>query len=687
MAYMKNFIFILFLLFAANYMLLSDDYTDSLENELALNNNDEIKQIEVLLRLSKSYAINNPDSADYFINMLRKLAKSNNHTEGILSAEISASIKEAYLGNLSESNEILFRAESLAEKFNETESLNDIFLTIGINHLRMASYDEAIDYLNKSLEFARTNNLNDYLGRTLITLGIFFNKQRDYKKEKEYLLKALKLFQKENKKSSLSNVYSNLGTNFLKTGMPDSARYYFIKSLELDSITNDIQGVAITYHNLAATFETEDNLDSAIYYLNKSLIMKEKLNNQIGIANTKFSLAEVYFRMKQYNKAMNLAYESIEIYKAGNSKRKLLISYELLDTINEIRNDYANAYKYAKLAKKMQDSIYNERKQKIISDFESKYKLAEKEIENERLRRKSEKQEFTIIIVLLVIMIVVVLIIILYLRHRALEKINKLLNEKNDKIEKQNEELEELNSELIESNQELKELNATKDKFFSIISHDLKGPISSSYQLIDSVRKHYKLFTEEEKKENFDLLYDSTYNTYLLLENLLTWSRTQRDKIEYKPEVTNVKSITDITISHLLVFSVQKNITINNNIDENIAGKFDINMISTVLRNIINNAIKFTEEYGEINVDCKKENGNLKFSIADNGIGMDEKTGNALFQIDKTHSRQGTNNEKGTGLGLIIAWEFIKKHDGVIWAESKPGKGTTFYFTIPENEL
>jgi len=231
--------------------------------------------------------------------------------------------------------------------------------------------------------------------------------------------------------------------------------------------------------------------------------------------------------------------------------------------------------------------------------------------------------------------------------------------------------------------EELKELNATKDRFFSIIAHDLKNPFGALKNLSDILYSMYNDFSEEERLEIISEMYKSSNKLYELLENLLTWSRSQRGTIQFNPEETNLKLITNNCVELLKESANNKSIKLQDEVSEELVVNCDVNMITTVVRNLITNAIKFTPENGEITVFAEKTENEVIVAVRDTGIGISDEDKQILFRIDVHHTTIGTSQEKGTGLGLILCKEFVEKHGGKIWVESEIGKGSTFKFTIP----
>lgn len=239
---------------------------------------------------------------------------------------------------------------------------------------------------------------------------------------------------------------------------------------------------------------------------------------------------------------------------------------------------------------------------------------------------------------------------------------------------------------LQEKNQALKKLMSEKDKFFSIIAHDLKSPFSGLLGMLELMNDEGTELTEEETKKLLPALLKNAENVYALVENLLEWSRLQRNALEVNSEKMNPQEVVNEVLGYLEATANQKQITLINEVNENHAVFADRMMFNTILRNLISNALKFTREGGKITVASETEaDGKVVISVTDTGIGMDSKTIDEVFSIDKNVSTPGTNNEQGTGLGLILCKEFIELQKGEIRIKSKVNEGTCISFTLPKN--
>ncbi|MBN1633173.1 MAG: PAS domain-containing protein [Ignavibacteria bacterium] len=238
---------------------------------------------------------------------------------------------------------------------------------------------------------------------------------------------------------------------------------------------------------------------------------------------------------------------------------------------------------------------------------------------------------------------------------------------------------------LMESEKILRDSNTAKDKLFSIISHDLRGPIGSIYQFLDYVSVNPEQFSQEELHEVLSNMRNTSKVTYEMLDNLLLWARSQSSKIEYRPDIFNSFEVLVDTKNFLDVIAKNKELSIKIKAKPDLFAFADKESIKTVLRNLLSNAIKFSHKNGEIILEARKlqDENKVLFSVKDFGVGIPEKTFARIFTVDVKSSSLGTSGEKGSGLGLLLCKEFIDANKGSIWVESEKDKGSVFSFTLP----
>ncbi|MDZ7740904.1 MAG: two-component regulator propeller domain-containing protein [Bacteroidota bacterium] len=237
--------------------------------------------------------------------------------------------------------------------------------------------------------------------------------------------------------------------------------------------------------------------------------------------------------------------------------------------------------------------------------------------------------------------------------------------------------------ELKNNEQKLKQLNSTKDRFFSIIAHDLRSPFNAIMGLSEYLMENDNSISSEERKSIISNLYQSSRSSFELLENLLTWARSQEGKLSFFPDRINITDIINDNIDLMKSSSERKKIKLLSTVTEDLFVHADYNMINTVMRNLISNAIKFTADSGIVNISSKVQDTELMVCVRDTGIGLPEEMINELFVLNGSTEREGTTGEKGTGLGLVLCGEFIRRNKGHIWAENNKGKGAKFCFTLP----
>ena len=274
------------------------------------------------------------------------------------------------------------------------------------------------------------------------------------------------------------------------------------------------------------------------------------------------------------------------------------------------------------------------------------------------------------------------LIIFFSLRYYNRQRV-RLLNARNQTIQHQNDELRATNERLAQSEQYLRQTNATKDKFFSIISHDLKSPLNSLTGFLQILDIQVDVFSPEELKAFAKDINKSVKNLLDLLDNLLLWSRSQTGTIEYVPQSLNLSEAVADNLNLMHAAAQKKGVRLQADPDGNLRVYADQNMLNSVLRNLLSNAIKFTPSGGSVVVGASARGGHVEVSVRDNGIGMSPSALEHLFRLDAYHTTPGTDAEKGNGLGLILCQEFVEKNGGTLRVESTKGQGTTFRFTVP----
>ncbi|HNV53273.1 MAG TPA: HAMP domain-containing sensor histidine kinase, partial [Tenuifilaceae bacterium] len=236
---------------------------------------------------------------------------------------------------------------------------------------------------------------------------------------------------------------------------------------------------------------------------------------------------------------------------------------------------------------------------------------------------------------------------------------------------------------LRESELQLKEINKSKDKLFSIIAHDLKSPFTSIVGYSEILKDYSADCNQQETVNYASIINTSSKQTLQLLENLLDWARLQQGRIVFRPQNLNLHELAYEVVDLVKDIAEQKGISLQNSIPNTLNAHADKDMIKIVLRNLVSNAIKFTDKEGFVEISSKLKDKEVSISVTDNGVGISADDIGKLFDISSNFSTKGTNEEKGTGLGLSLCKEFVEMNNGKIWVKSELGKGSNFSFSLP----
>jgi signal transduction histidine kinase len=338
--------------------------------------------------------------------------------------------------------------------------------------------------------------------------------------------------------------------------------------------------------------------------------------------------------------------------------------------------DKSKAIEPLKKLIEIEDSLDIQNIKYRLNKMKAQESISRKDYQIQLLEKDKELLGRERLILFILVSIVIVLSILLYARFRYKAKTNK-------QLESKNKDLQLLNTALEESKIELTDTNNAKDKMFSIIAHDLRNPVGSLKLMSGMLVEEYHSFSEEERIDFLNSLKDSTDKVYNLMENLLTWSRSQRGKIECHPMQTNMFRLVENVKDSLKNNADSKNITVYNLVKTELEMIIDPNLTATIIRNLLSNSIKFSEDNTDITIESKtSHNECTEIILRDQGIGMSDSQMQQLFALDSNNTTRGTKGEEGTGLGLLLCKEFAELQGGNIRVESKQGVGSTFYLCL-----
>lgn len=592
------------------------------------------------------------------------------------------------------------------KKNNFKKGTGRVLQNIGLLYQEQGDFQNALSSYLMALDIAKETKETDAIASSLLKLGYFYQGRGDIEKAKQYYLEALNLAEKNsNLPNTLAGCYSSIGGIHSREKEHRKAIVNYSKSLALNERVGNKRGMAADYNNIGLSYFHLDQTHKALFYFNKALTLSTGINDRPGMAETLRNLGVLYARQKQQDIAISHLKRAQDIakhlvgfgfksffYKRIGQEPKLEFLHvsRLLASIHEHlaysyagANNYKSAYEHLTHFQLIEDEIFDRENTSAINQIETRYQTRLKEKELEILEKDNHIYQLTLdghrIVrntFIAVFVLILALQVFIYSRYRLKKRMNKMLEEKNTELDTANEKLR-------ESEANLRDLNHTKDRFFSIIAHDLKNPLHSFISTSDSLQDSFDDMSRERAGGVVRDLHTNSKYLYSLLENLFQWAQSQTGRITFSPENMDIFEAIDMATYLTGQNAEKKGIRVVSEVAPGTTVHADRSMVATILRNLLSNAVKFTPAGGRVTIKAVNKNQWVEISVTDTGTGMPEDVKNNLFKIDRTVSTPGTEGEKGTGLGLIICKEFIEKHGGQIRVKTKLNRGTTFSFTLP----
>lgn len=541
---------------------------------------------------------------------------------------------------------------------------------IGDSFRYISRNEEAIDFYFKALRIAEKSKKERDRAIALNNIGLIYNNIKDYKLALDYIKQSFRIFKQYNEKPLIIQSYNNLASIYWNDKQIDSALKYYNLAFEVSKEINDLVGLLHSYNNLGVVYLGKGDNYTALEFFYRSLEISQDLKDRKGEAETLNNLGQVFISLEKYNTAASNIEDALSIAQELNAKAIIADSYFYLSKLYENTSDYKAALSYSKLFNSTKDSIYNVEQNRRIQKLHEEYMLQKKDTEIQILKKDKELTQVLIIGAVSLTILLIFIAILLFSKYRSKRKTNQILTE--------------LNKQLNDSNSQLHEINLTKDKIFTIIAHDLKNPLSGFKNITSVLVDYYNDMSQEEIKDSLATIKDASNNLMLLLENLLTWAKLQKNEIEIYPEKFAINYLVKKYIDHYTPKAKSKNIDIVYNNGQEVYAYGDPNLLSIVIKNLVSNAIKYSKVDSKVVIDVQNIDSKANFTISDKGIGIDKVMLQDIFEIGNgKDSRFGTEGERGTGIGLILSKSFIEMNEGEIWIESQEGEGTTVSFSIP----
>ena len=578
------------------------------------------------------------------------------------------------------------QSKSLAEKLHYATGIAYAYNYLGTNYGIRGDFPKALDCFMQALnKFTQIGNQN-MIAIMSNNIGLIYININEPEKAIENFNKALVINEKLNDLQGQALNYGNLGVVFSNKREYEKAHIYYKKALRIDEKYNNKDAISINLANISEINLYLGNYCEALNDGFQSLSVGKELNNNYNRANSYATIGKIYFRLsgdsisikdncslisrdKTYNlnKAKKYLDSSLFFYKEVNDLQSVSENSLILSQVLEKLGDYKNALQYYKSYSTNHDSVYSLDNSVKIANLEkmNELKLRDDQIRIKSLEIDNKNSQLLMWIFISLTAVIGISLYTFFLNNR--QKYQKRANVELDK-----------------KNEELIRLNATQNKFFSIIAHDLKSPFQGFLSMTEIIAKESGSYSSEELRKFGNSLHKSATNLFNLLKNLLDWTQLEKGSFIYNAKELSLSELVTRNIENIKTGYEQKGITLVNNIRDSIKVKGDENMINSVLLNLMSNAVKFTNREGRVTLSAGEIGNNMvRISVSDTGVGMPQSTIDKLFELDGKILTKGTAGELSTGLGLLLCKEFVEKNGGSISVESEEGKGSTFSFTLP----
>ena len=687
----------------------------------------DTQRVSTLHQLSKSYINSDPQAALRYGQQALKLANSLSYLKGQADAQLMIGTSYWKLAEYTTAIAVLQQAQRIAQRINHSEGVFGSLNIIGNCHEELGNYILAVQYLEKALAVAQRIGSKKSEGIIYNNLGAVYFHQDNYARSLESYLAGLLIFEKRQDFSQMAIANLNIGSVAGAQAQYKEAICYYEIALRLFEDLNHRHGVAMTYYgigkvamesgdyaeaekhytialqkidaygdqstkaNILNDFgkmaQSQRRFSEALDYYHESLSIQREIGARLGIATSLGNISDLYLNLDQHKKAITFAQDALTqaqqiraLLVAQNAARVLYASYRAL-------TQYERALSYFETYEQFKDSLAHGRANKEVQNIRLEQALGEQQAENDLLKAQTEWQAQQVTLqkkirdFLIVGCTLLCLAAFLFLWSRQKEKeANLLLNKKNEEIQSTSEDLIKAHAEIVLQRDALAEANQSKNKLFSVISHDMRSPLNSLQGLFALLQDGH--LSVEELQQLLPELAQRLGQTHSLLDNLLIWARSQLEGIRTHPAALNLIPLIYETQQLVISQADHKQIRIEVDAPPSLEAYADLDMVMIVLRNLLTNAVKFTNERGTIRIVAFRQHDFVHIAIKDNGTGISEEDQRQLF-AESTASTTGTQGEKGTGLGLLLSKDFVEKNGGTIFVESHLNVGSTFTFTVP----
>ena len=637
--------------------------------DLAAKMGDELSQARLTRVVSLKYYFSREfQQYDSITTSIMKIFKEHGEMELYAHCLNNLGSTHFYQGHLVESEK--YYREALGYYTPGTQSYLETSFDISISLYQQARYSEALKRLLPLAGKFRAKGDDYYYANCLVMMANIYDQQGDNEKSMKYNKLYVEKADEADFKGGVAGGKLNLAQLYHQEGDYQKALEYATEAKEIFESGNSHYQLSNTLITLGRIYKDMSEYSKSWDLYDHAMQLSEQYGFRNRISNIYLNQSDLLLEENKYTKAEERALKAFQMGKESRIFNRMQNAAFNLYEANKAMGKIDKALHYHEAYARYKDSVQNEQNSKQVQALKTNFEIKQKEYENKELEHQNrlnlleiKQQKSKTYIIGIVLFFVTIIGLVLFLLNRKLKNKNRTISQQKE---------------------ELGKANSLKDNMFSIIAHDLRGPVGNLNSLLEFLD-----YESAKDKEDYDqtlkMVQDSASSTFTLLENLLTWARQQKDEITFDPDYQNINNLVKKVVYLKEPAAQHKKIKLVHNVEEELTARFDYEMIHLVMRNLVDNAIKFTPEDGEVKIEAGIKEDKLEVAVSDSGMGIKEEAKEKLFDKYKLHTTRGTKNEKGSGLGLKLCHEFITKHAGELKIESKEGEGSTFIFSIPAN--
>lgn len=650
--------------------------------QLVVDRSNEIKYNEGLINGLNGLSISNSDLGNYQEALTHgrqalKLSEEINYGMGLAYSYQNVGTLEVQIGNTDKGMKLLQKGSNLDFPLDDYV---DLMLTNrkGVVYANLGDLNRALDAFFHALRIEQKKQNLKGISGSYNNIGVIFYQLKDYDKALKYYKEAYKVFENVNDQFGVATYYNNVAIIYLETNSLDSALVNFERSIKLGEEVDFKRLLGWSYDGMSKVYQAQGDLNEGLSWAQKALGVREAMGRNRSLAQTYNTLGKNLLLLGRYDEALKTYNQAVTISKEIENPLNLRDAMLGISQCYEKKGLFQSAYQAHKEYHALNDSLVNDENLKNITFLEAEYIFQQEKDSLQfaqnletlsyelELNQKSRAQRVTFIGLSIIFLL---LLVSLYLFYKSVQSNKMILSQRDD----------------------LDKLNKAKTRFFSIISHDLRNPVGQLIGYSDIIYRRISPHASADETQEIEEMYQNQQKAAQrileLLDGLINWALKEEGMVPYEPQLLKIKTYIDQSVALHSIHADNKQIKIDADIEDTLEAWVDKNSLLAIIRNLIGNALKFTDEGGEIQIMANQSNGATDILIRDNGVGISKDDMKKLFKFsDNNHVTRGTSGERGSGLGLNLVHDLVQLNHGKINVDSEIGKGTKIILSFPSSK-